>query len=199
MKLPPIFLRPGTDDELVVRDSSDYADVHITAADIVLDLGANIGTFTRRALESDARVIAVEAEPDNFACLVRNAPYAVNICAAVSGEPGTRTLNLEGPHTCVHSVCREPSANSTGKIVVPTVTLPELVRAFCPTIIKCDIEGAESELCWQCVIDTQVKQIAAELHSWVNCDAMRTALGSFPYRSAKPSGDGHQTLAIWKR
>eukprot|EP00415_Alexandrium_ostenfeldii_P004614 UN4614 len=42
----------------------------------VLDLGANIGAFTRRALEEGARVVAVEMDAGNFSLLKQNTTKA---------------------------------------------------------------------------------------------------------------------------
>jgi FkbM family methyltransferase len=44
----------------------------IEEGDIVVDLGANIGIFTDYAARKASRVIAVEAGPEVFACLVKN-------------------------------------------------------------------------------------------------------------------------------
>ena len=39
----------------------------------MLDCGANVGTFTRKALQAGAKlVVAIELEPRNYSCLRRN-------------------------------------------------------------------------------------------------------------------------------
>ncbi len=48
----------------------------ISAGDVVLDCGANIGAFSILALNRGARVIAFEPSPRTLECLVRNAPQA---------------------------------------------------------------------------------------------------------------------------
>ena len=45
----------------------------VRRGDVVLDCGANVGVFTRRALDDGARlVVAIEPAPDNIECLRRN-------------------------------------------------------------------------------------------------------------------------------
>ena len=45
----------------------------IKAGDVVLDAGANVGVFTRKALWSGAsKVVAIEPSPENVECLKRN-------------------------------------------------------------------------------------------------------------------------------
>src|SRR6185295_12886405 len=46
--------------------------IRIKAGDVVLDCGANVGVFTRRALDAGARlVVAIEPAPDSVAAIKR--------------------------------------------------------------------------------------------------------------------------------
>ncbi len=50
----------------------------IAAGDIVLDCGANVGTYTRHALDAGAKiVVAIEPAPVNVECLRRNFPKEI--------------------------------------------------------------------------------------------------------------------------
>ena len=50
-----------------------HPDAAIRKGDIVVDCGANVGVFTRRALDAGAKlVVAIEPAPDNLECLRRN-------------------------------------------------------------------------------------------------------------------------------
>ena len=51
----------------------------IKPGDVVLDLGANIGLFSRKAAKIAGKVISVEASPEHFACLVENTSEFNNI------------------------------------------------------------------------------------------------------------------------
>src|SRR5579864_5269825 len=63
----PIFL--GQQDDKIYGTGA----VGVHRGDIVLDCGANVGVFTREALDNGAAlVIAIEPAPDNVECLRRN-------------------------------------------------------------------------------------------------------------------------------
>ena len=50
-----------------------YGDLRVRRGDVVLDCGANVGTFARHALEAGAqKVVAIEPGPDSVECLRRN-------------------------------------------------------------------------------------------------------------------------------
>ena len=49
------------------------ADGAVRPGDVVLDCGANVGVYTRHALEAGARlVVAIDPAPENIECLRRN-------------------------------------------------------------------------------------------------------------------------------
>lgn len=52
------------------------------------DLGANIGSHTRKYLDWGIKVTAIEPHPLAFECLEHNCPEAMNICLAASDEDG---------------------------------------------------------------------------------------------------------------
>lgn len=70
----------------------------LSAGDVVLDIGANIGLTTLKFVDTvpGLRVIAVEPAPATAECLRRNlaryAPGAEAVQAAVGAEPGTMTF-----------------------------------------------------------------------------------------------------------
>lgn len=132
------------------------------SAKIVLDCGAHIGLTALYFAERypNARVIAVEANPINFALLCQNVkanPRIVPIHAAVYSAAGTVKIGTSGPGM-LHAI------GSTG-IDVPAVTL-DGIRAQCGIetidLLKIDIEGAEKEV-FRAGIGS-VRAIAAELH-----------------------------------
>jgi FkbM family methyltransferase len=163
-----LWTRPGTYDRAIVRDSELYLELDPGPADVLLDLGANIGAVTRLFLERGARhVVAVEPEPRNFELLLLNtAAYdgrVTTLNLAVAEERGVRSLWLHpGPNRGAHSIAMRKSAASC---LVPCHTLAELVEPHEPTLLKIDIEGAEYELLDSlATLPCCVRGIAIELH-----------------------------------
>ncbi|MGE5486201.1 MAG: FkbM family methyltransferase [bacterium] len=123
----------------------------VKPGDIVLDCGANVGVYTRKALEAGAKlVVAIEIAPDNIECLRRN--FAPEIAAGrvivypkgVWNKDDVLTLNLP-ENKAAASVVMKPSASREGP-KVPLTTIDKLVAELNlerVDFIKMDIEGAE--------------------------------------------------------
>jgi FkbM family methyltransferase len=120
--------------------------------DIVLDCGANVGTFARFALnQGAAKVIAIEPAPDNIEALKRN--FAKEIAdgrlvvvpKGVWDKDDVLELRVDPENQAADSfVIQRPGATST--IKVPLTTIDQLVAELgLPKVdfIKMDIEGAE--------------------------------------------------------
>jgi FkbM family methyltransferase len=137
--------------------SEQYLDVYEPAGhtvhqgDVVLDCGANIGVFTRKALSRGAKlVVAIEPAPLTLKALRRNFEREINdgrvivypkgvwdhddeMELSVKGNPEVNTLVM-------------PLEGSVTKVRVPLVTIDEIVAELkLPRVdfIKMDIEGAE--------------------------------------------------------
>lgn len=124
----------------------------VQKGDIVLDCGANIGSFARFALNAGAaKVVAIEPAPDNVECLRRNFPREIAegrlmVCPkgvwdkedvlemtvdAENQAANTFVIKLEGKHPVIK---------------VPLTTIDRLVEELGlerVDYIKMDIEGAE--------------------------------------------------------
>lgn len=162
----PMTLRPRTSDSDVVaqvfaemqydlRRFGQFDDVRARVDDImargrrplVVDLGANIGAssvwFAR--LFPQAKVIAVEPDPDNVAICRRNARgYDIEVVAAAIGsEAGFVDLVDSTEKWAVRTVRREEAA-------VPVTTMARLLAEHgegCELLlVKVDIEGFEADL-----------------------------------------------------
>ena len=118
---------------------------------VILDIGANIGSFTIVAarLFPNAKVIAVEPEPSNIQLLKKN--IAINnltnvevVECAVSDKAGTAELFLDAARNSAHSFLKDIGAGGReGSIIVPTVTLSHFGKI---DAMKIDCEGAEFQI-----------------------------------------------------
>ncbi len=126
---------------------------NIHAGDIVLDAGANVGVFTRKALWAGAaKVIAIEPGPENLECLRRN--FAAEIAdgrvviypKGVWDKDEVLRLSID-PVSSARDTFVRPIDNAS-YIEAPLTTIDELVTELrLPRVdfIKMDIEGAEQK------------------------------------------------------
>lgn len=119
-------------------------------SDIVLDVGAHVGWFSLQAMAAnpDARVVAVEASPDNHEVLVRNLHRVTGggvqaIHAAMGSHTGTATLSItEASDNC--SPYGHPGSDTQSRVEVPAIAgSPVPVHATDSLLVKLDVEGAE--------------------------------------------------------
>lgn len=125
----------------------------VRPGDIVLDCGANIGTFTRAALERGAGlVVAVEPAPINVECLRRNFASEISSGRVVIAAKGVwdkeATLQLrEDTGTSTEDGFIKQENTRPGPLV-PLTTIDRLADALKLKridLIKVDIEGAERQ------------------------------------------------------
>lgn len=160
------FCRPGTADRIAVEDTRRVfrRPGAPELGDVVLDLGAHIGSFTGRALSAGATaVLAVEPDEDNCLMFRTNVsdPRARIIHAAVAPTPGTVDLFLGKTHG--HST--QPHVGGGRPTVsVRAVTLEELCADLRPTFVKIDIEGAEYDLDLPASIPATTDRVFLEFH-----------------------------------
>lgn len=158
-----------TDKDVINKISEDYGKLKITSDDLVLDLGAHIGSFSIFAMSKGAKVIAIEAAPDNFELLKENIANSANVGAivnaAVTGDSLLKTVKIymyakrnRGMHTIL------PVRKNAKFAEVQTVQLNELLKRWQPSVIKCDIEGGEYSFMQRTQFPKYVKQIAIEWH-----------------------------------
>ncbi len=140
-------------DEIWAYRQYDYFGYRVSAGDIVVDIGANIGTFALYAAKncSAGRVVSFEPFPDNYRLLCKNVEHnhlgnVTCVNQAVDGKGGRRIMGL-------HSA--DPGSNSlvTGSfersVEVECCTLGDVFERFSLARIdylKMDCEGAEYEI-----------------------------------------------------
>jgi FkbM family methyltransferase len=117
---------------------------------VAVDIGANIGYLTlaiARAVGRDGRVVAIEADPSNYALLCANVWQACfgwvdPVCAAAARTTGMTKLWLDagnfGGH---HAFARDEASKS---IEVPAVRLDDLLTSDTRIdVVKVDIQGMD--------------------------------------------------------
>jgi len=115
----------------------------VRPGDVVLDCGADVGDFTRQALQMGASmVVAIEPSPMKHVCLQRNLEHEISQGKVIVYPKGV--WNTDSTLTLyVDSVVEKRSDDG---VVVPLTTIDKLVSELnLPRVdfIKMDIEGAE--------------------------------------------------------
>ena len=182
----------------------------------VMDVGANIGAFTIRALLEGAEyVVAYEPEASNYEYLKKNlAPFYdggrtfVLQNAALTNEPSDtkKDIWLTGRGTMGSSSMTE----FRGRIPqeVRTINFMSELDALEPDSIKMDCEGSEWELLGDNTLPEYVKDVVAELHFtkryWreKHYDPLLLHMkiqGFDLIREPRNTGKNFHTLAHWRR
>jgi FkbM family methyltransferase len=119
----------------------EHAEARLCPGAVVIDLGANLGTFTQLALDRGAaHVVAVEALPEHQECLRRS--FAAEIGSGrVSLVPSPVWSEKTKVRFAGRSLCGKVGEDG---VEMETVTIDEITRHL-PRVdyIKADIEGAE--------------------------------------------------------
>lgn len=126
---------------------------------VVVDVGANVGVFSSLALQSEARVVAVEPFSENVERLKANLDGQVMLVAAAMGQSGAVDVK---PGASDRS-----NATTAPGTEVRSMTLTELM-AECSLdhidFLKVDCEGCEYEMFKEAPLD-RVDRIAMEFHN----------------------------------
>ncbi|MDX1477005.1 MAG: FkbM family methyltransferase [Saprospiraceae bacterium] len=114
------------------------------AGDLLVDVGAHVGSYAILAGARDARVVAVEPHPESRHLLeehvrMNNLGHQIEILPhALDASPGTTWMtSRQGQQNHVMT------APSTDAMEVATSTLNALCESHPPTAIKIDVEGFE--------------------------------------------------------
>lgn len=132
---------------------------------VVLDIGANIGMFAKRALEDGAkRVICVEPNPALIPIIKKNAKGATIFERAIS-DFHINELTIKSGINAVSTTTLKLKAirgRTLKTIKVEGVKFNELVAIYKPDIIKFDAEGAE----WKALVNKpKCELLLVEWHS----------------------------------
>jgi FkbM family methyltransferase len=126
----------------------------VRPGDIVLDCGANVGAYTREALMEGAKlVVAIEAAPENLACLRRTFAAEVRqgkvivYGKGVWDKDGSLPLFVGPANSSVDSVAIQQRSAHPGPRVALTPIDKLAAELKLPRVdfIKFDVEGAEQK------------------------------------------------------
>jgi FkbM family methyltransferase len=124
----------------------------VQRGDIVLDCGANVGVFTRQALNAGAAlVVAIEPAPENIECLRRNFEQEIAEGRVIVYPKGVwdkedvLTLHVDPHNSAADSFLIERAGGHEGgkAPLVPVDHLVAELKLERVDYIKMDIEGAE--------------------------------------------------------
>jgi FkbM family methyltransferase len=172
-------IRPATADRFTIDEVFVHGiycrdEAAVGENDIVLDIGAHIGTFTALASKAakNGRVYSFEPDEGNFSLLKENMQlngirnvHPIN--AAVSKKSGRLRFFLNtGANNC-HSIYR-PSQTAK-EVVVDAISLGDFVKSrgiMRIDLLKMDCEGSEYEIMLNCPMEVlkMVRRIAMECH-----------------------------------
>lgn len=139
----------GMYDEIFNKKIYQYNDCKINKGDIVLDIGANIGMFTRYAAKEGAyKIYSFEPEEKNAELFIKNKPdNCIFFNEGISNKEGREKLNIDNTFGG-HSIMQTNSfGTKTGKIQFPMFrTLDNIIeqeKIIVIDFLKIDVEGAE--------------------------------------------------------
>jgi FkbM family methyltransferase len=131
------------------RDELDLLGELLETADVLVDIGANIGLFSCLARSRGKRVIAIEAMPSNLRYLLRNLEEngfgdVEVIPVAVSASPGIAKMYASGVGASLLAGWAGSDESFSTRVTVTTLdSLLAHRLSGLRTVVKMDIEGAE--------------------------------------------------------
>ncbi len=154
-----------------VHDNDEYRVPSLNGA-VVLDIGAHIGSFTQRCLESGASLV-VAAEPGKSSRKVFSKIHADHLLSgrvillpfAVLGKPGESYLHycpFDGYHSGNTCLLHDGSGEA-----VTAVSMASLIDLFCPDAIKLDCEGGEYPILMNTELPYHIRTLWVEWHETV--------------------------------
>jgi len=177
---------------------------------LALDLGGHIGCFPWWAFAHLGlrKVVSVEPDPANIEVYRANWSGAdrTELIEAAVAEKGGEEISLYLGRTYSASNSVYPFRGRQ-EIRVKTVAFQQLLKKYKPTLIKCDIEGAEYGLDWR-ALPSHVRAVCMELHQhrpeWcqqqLDLVALIVSQGFKPLRDPRPPITFTRcSIGVWSR
>ncbi len=155
---------------------------------LFIDVGASLGMYTcfaNRALEN-ARIIAVEADPDRFRELQNNCEKwqaeGSNEISAVFAAAGDCHQQLEffktGSHISGGVFAISERSDSFDKVEVPQIMLDDFYEEGVKTFVKIDVEGAELRVMEGAkrLVESGLSRFTIGIHSWGDKERKKTPM-----------------------
>ena len=188
-------------DEIFIRREYGAVCEHLKKPQVIVDLGANVG-YASAYLASrypEARVIAVEPDPENFTLCRRNLElYGIRVMTlhgAVWSSCSKLALSYELGDGWATQVVAERNEGAAEIEAWDVTTLLDMCHAETVDLLKVDIEGSEVEAfgansgAWL----PRVRNICIELHDARCRDTFFKALDGFEYELVE---SGESTMCL---
>lgn len=211
------WMRPGTLDDYVIGERKQYLALGPREDDVLLDIGANIGSVARTFLEKGIRhVRCYEPDPDNWAVMCANLHEWMGT-ERVSGRQQAVIYDSAGYRLPLYkNRGRNKGAHSMTETIgrdviqVECAGFRQVIGEVNPTLVKIDIEGGEYQFTewiaggWL----ANVRALAVEFHltraQWRQVDApnLMEAIISAGFHPVKAPVIGEKnwtTLSVWSR
>ena len=200
---PPTDINWGSWESLMYGEDDQ---ILLNPNDVVYDLGANYGAYTMWALSQNVKQI-YSFEPTKKLIKYLNETFQWDDNVEIIEKAISNSTQLKTFYTFPHSVANSLFYQNGEPVEVECVNLEEYIKEnnlLLPTIIKCDIEGAEYEFIESCSDEflSQLRGIFLEYHLsnednvW-NIVSRFLDLG-FTIKSQGPPQEGMGTLLIFK-
>ncbi len=208
------YMRLGTTDwdtfnVTILLNEYGFVRNRVRMLETIVDLGANIGDSTRFFAEEylKAKIIAIEPDSGNFRICRKNVQHLESIGRVICKQcfigavPGYAVID-RSKGEWNYSMDR----NSAKGDVIPVITINQIMADYDLKeigLLKCDIEGGESELFSDCSSwISRVKYLAIETNPPYSADILEAALmvsgGDF-VRIHHAVPDGFHELVLFGR
>lgn len=149
--------------EVFTSDVYDIANLPLSSNAVVVDIGANIGSFSAAIhfKYPNAKLVSYEPHPTSFSLLKKNAPFATIRQKAVMGKREIVQIQTLGPSMSRRIV-------QSGGTPVEAVTLGDALKDLSSIdLLKVDVEGSEYEIFNNTSPQTlkKVKKVFVEVHA----------------------------------
>jgi len=165
-----IFYRENSDDKRMIKEVMEmetYKKLNLNSEDVVLDLGANIGTFAKKYNRKVKKIISIEPLKENIVLFKKNLKNINNVMLiekAVSNYTKNNVIFYKSNNKKFAGGSLRPKRGYS-KIKVNTLSLNSLINKYKPTKIKCDIEFEEFNLNWEVLKNNRVEILILEIHN----------------------------------